>query len=130
MARTASKVLSKLLVSTIGFNFHENIIETIVPLLNDSDDQISSEVKEGIIALFRNDRLGNKTLKIVQNIAALVRNKGPGRGFIWVRSSSYIELKCIILAFFKHIVLDKTRTLEVIRVLNVQSSSKSNVARV
>ena len=93
MARTASKVLSKLLVSTIGFNFHENIIETIVPLLNDSDDQISSEVKEGIIALFRNDRLGNKTLKIVQNIAALVRNKGPGKGSISVLSFTFIELK-------------------------------------
>lgn len=85
MARTAAKVLSKLLVSTIGFNFHENIIETIVPLINDADDEVSTQVKEGIINLFKSDRLGDKTLKVVQAIAALVRNKGPAKVFILLR---------------------------------------------
>ena len=79
MARTAAKVLSKLAISTMGFNYHENIVEAMVPLINDGDEQITEHVKEGIINLFRNDRLGDKTLKVVQTLAGLIRSKGPAK---------------------------------------------------
>ena len=75
IARSATKVFSKLLVSTVGFNYHENLIQIAVPLLNDPDVVIREEIKTGIVEVFKIDKLGDKGLKIVQKIAHLIREK-------------------------------------------------------
>ena len=66
IARSVSKVFSKLMVATVGFNYHDNILETGIPLLNDKDEQIRNEINSGAIELFKTDKLGEKTLKVVQ----------------------------------------------------------------
>jgi len=75
IARSVAKVFSKLMVATVGFNYHDNILETGIPLLNDKDEQIRNEINSGAIELFKTDKLGEKTLKVVQKIAKLVRDK-------------------------------------------------------
>lgn len=75
IARTVAKVFSKLMVNTVGFNYHDNILETAIPLLNDKDDQIRAEIESGSTELFKVDKLGEKTLKVVQKVAKLVREK-------------------------------------------------------
>ena len=47
-------------------NYHDNILETGIPLLNDKDEQIRNEINSGAIELFKTDKLGEKTLKVVQ----------------------------------------------------------------
>ena len=54
------------MVATVGFNYHDNILETGIPLLNDKDEQIRNEINSGAIELFKTDKLGEKTLKVVQ----------------------------------------------------------------
>ena len=66
IARSVAKVFSKLMVATVGFNYHDNILETGIPLLNDKDEQIRNEINSGAIELFKTDKLGEKTLKVVQ----------------------------------------------------------------
>jgi len=66
IARSVAKVFSKLMVATAGFNYHDNILETGIPLLNDKDEQIRNEINSGAIELFKTDKLGEKTLKVVQ----------------------------------------------------------------
>ena len=57
------------------FNFHENIIQNLVPLLNDEDEEISNEISCGIRELFKSDRKGNSILLVVRKIAAIVKQK-------------------------------------------------------
>ena len=68
IARSVAKVFSKLMVATVGFNYHDNILETGIPLLNDKDEQIRNEINSGAIELFKTDKLGEKTLKVVQAV--------------------------------------------------------------
>ena len=63
IARSVAKVFSKLMVATAGFNYHDNILETGIPLLNDRDEVIRNEINSGTIELFKTDKLGEKTLK-------------------------------------------------------------------
>ena len=76
LARTAIKTLCNLMVATTHFNFHENLIETVVPYINDYDDQIGEAVATAIGELFKADRKGDKILVVVRKIAAIVRAKG------------------------------------------------------
>ena len=53
LARTSIKTLAKLMISTTHFNFHENLIETVVPYINDPDEEIGEEVAHAISELFK-----------------------------------------------------------------------------
>ena len=77
LINTLIKTLSKLMISTTHFNFHENLIETVVPYVNDADEEIGEEVANAIGELFKTDRKGDKVLNIVRKIAAIVRYVYP-----------------------------------------------------
>lgn len=65
--------MSKLMVSTLQFNYNENIIETLIPYINDTDETIGELVQEGIIDLLKTDRTSEKVLLVVRKLAAVVR---------------------------------------------------------
>ena len=65
--------MSKLMVSTLQFNFNENIIETLIPYINDTDETIGELVQEGIVDLLKTDRTSEKVLLVVRKLAAVVR---------------------------------------------------------
>ena len=46
-----------------------------MPLLNDSDEIIREEVRTAISDLFKIEKMGDKTLKVVQQIAHIIREK-------------------------------------------------------
>ena len=71
--KTVIKVMSKLMVSTLQFNYNENIIETLIPYINDTDETIGELVQEGIIDLLKTDRTSEKVLLVVRKLAAVVR---------------------------------------------------------
>ena len=95
LARTAIKTLCKLMVSTTHFNFHENLIETVIPYLNDFDEEIGEEVANAIGELFKSDRKGSTILNIVRKIAAIARSKG----------SKGPDIKITKLPFYNHFCL-------------------------
>ena len=47
------------MISTTHFNFHENLIETVVPYLNGPDEEIGEEVAHATSELFKTDRKGD-----------------------------------------------------------------------
>jgi len=76
IARSVTKVMSKLMVSAMQFNYHDNLIETLIPYINDTDETIGDQIQEGVIELFKTDRTSQKVLAVVRKIAAVVRAKG------------------------------------------------------
>jgi hypothetical protein len=68
-----TKVMSKLMVSAMQFNYHDNLIETLIPYINDTDETIGDQIQEGVIELFKTDRTSQKVLAVVRKIAAVVR---------------------------------------------------------
>ena len=65
--------MSKLMVSTMQFNYNDNLIETLIPYINDTDETIGDQVQEAVIDLFKTDRTSQKVLTVVRKIAAVVR---------------------------------------------------------
>jgi len=65
--------MAKLMVSTMQFNYNDNLIETLIPYINDTDETIGDLVQEAIIELFKTDRTSQKVLAVVRKIAAVVR---------------------------------------------------------
>ncbi|NXJ90555.1 NOC3L protein, partial [Corythaixoides concolor] len=78
LAEIAVKCLCELLVALPHFNFHNNIIVLIVPLMNDTSKMISEMCFEAVKKLFKQDKLGYASLGVVKVISGLVR----GRNYI------------------------------------------------
>ncbi|XP_032840054.2 nucleolar complex protein 3 homolog isoform X1 [Tyto alba] len=75
LAEIAVKCLCELLVTLPHFNFHNNIIVLIVPLMNDASKMISELCFEAVKKLFKQDKLGYASLGVVKVISGLVRSR-------------------------------------------------------
>ncbi|NXK96008.1 NOC3L protein, partial [Formicarius rufipectus] len=75
LAEVAVKCLCELLVALPHFNFHNNIIVLIVPLMNDPSKTISELCFEAVKKLFKQDKLGYASLGVVKVISGLVKGR-------------------------------------------------------
>ncbi|KAG6935962.1 NOC3 like DNA replication regulator, partial [Chelydra serpentina] len=75
LAEIAVKCLCELLVVLPHFNFHNNIIVLIVPLMNDASKLISEMCCEAVKKLFKQDKLGSVSLGVVKVISGLVKSR-------------------------------------------------------
>ncbi|NXG90798.1 NOC3L protein, partial [Stercorarius parasiticus] len=75
LAEIAVKCLCELLVALPHFNFHNNIIVLIVPLMNDASKMISELCCEAVKKLFKQDKLGYASLGVVKVISGFVRGR-------------------------------------------------------
>ncbi|XP_054687323.1 nucleolar complex protein 3 homolog isoform X2 [Grus americana] len=75
LAEIAVKCLCELLVALPHFNFHNNIIVLIVPLMNDASKTISELCCEAVKKLFKQDKLGYASLGVVKVISGLVKGR-------------------------------------------------------
>ncbi|XP_025949967.2 nucleolar complex protein 3 homolog [Dromaius novaehollandiae] len=75
LAEIAVKCLCELLVTLPHFNFHNNIIVLIVPLMNDTSKMISELCFEAVKKLFKQDKLGFASLGVVKVISGLVKGR-------------------------------------------------------
>ncbi|KAM9548657.1 nucleolar complex protein 3 homolog [Guaruba guarouba] len=75
LAEIAVKCLCELLVALPHFNFHNNIIVLIVPLMNDASKMVSELCCEAVKKLFKQDKLGCASLGVVKVISGLVKGR-------------------------------------------------------
>ncbi|NXL95353.1 NOC3L protein, partial [Alectura lathami] len=75
LAEIAVKCLCELLVALPHFNFHNNIIVLIVPLMNDASKTVSELCCEAVKKLFKQDKLGLASLGVVKVISGLVKGR-------------------------------------------------------
>ncbi|EPY88761.1 hypothetical protein CB1_000155006 [Camelus ferus] len=97
LAEVAVKSLCELLVALPHFNFHNNIIVLIVPLMNDVSKSISEMCCEAVKKLFKQDKLGQASLGVIKVISGFVK----GRNYeVRPEDLSYQEsLHCVQTAF-------------------------------
>ncbi|XP_076024049.1 nucleolar complex protein 3 homolog isoform X2 [Genypterus blacodes] len=74
LAEVAVRCLCELLLALPHFNFHNNIIVTLVPLMNDRAKKVSSMCCEAFRKLFQQDRVGGAALAAVRVISGLVKS--------------------------------------------------------
>ncbi|KAM5236464.1 nucleolar complex protein 3 homolog [Ctenodactylus gundi] len=75
LAEVAVKSLCELLVTLHHFNFHNNIIVLIVPLMNDVSKSISEMCCEAVKRLFKQDKLGHASLGVIKVISGFVKGR-------------------------------------------------------
>ncbi|KAM4636327.1 nucleolar complex protein 3 homolog isoform 2-T2 [Discoglossus pictus] len=75
LAEVAIRCLCELMVSLAHFNFHNNIIVLIVPLLNDKSKQVADTCFEALKKLFRQDKVGHASLAAVKVISGIVKSR-------------------------------------------------------
>lgn len=75
LAEVAVKSLCELLVALPHFNFHNNIIVLIVPLMNDGSKSVSEMCCEAVKKLFKQDKLGQASLGVIKVISGFVKGR-------------------------------------------------------
>ncbi|XP_077310365.1 nucleolar complex protein 3 homolog [Lithobates pipiens] len=75
LAEVAVMCLCELMISLSHFNFHNNIIVLVVPLVDDKCKKIADLCTEAVKKLFRQDKLGQASLAAVKVISGLVKSK-------------------------------------------------------
>ncbi|KAK2118912.1 Nucleolar complex protein 3 [Saguinus oedipus] len=89
LAEVAVKSLCELLVALPHFNFHNNIIVLIVPLMNDVSKLISEMCCEAVKKLFKQDKLGQASLGVVKVISGFVKGRNYERK--WKKAEEKLE---------------------------------------
>ncbi|KAM3592057.1 uncharacterized protein V6R79_012117 [Siganus canaliculatus] len=74
LAEVAIRCLSELLLALPHFNFHNNIIVAMAPLMNDSDRKVSDLCCEAFRNLFHQDKMGGASLAAVRVVSGLVKS--------------------------------------------------------
>ncbi|KAM8889197.1 nucleolar complex protein 3 homolog [Synchiropus picturatus] len=74
LAEVAVRCLCELLVAMTTFNFHNNIIVALVPLMNDPSKKVSVMCCDAFRKLFRQDKVGAVSLASVRVISGLVKS--------------------------------------------------------
>ncbi|XP_078146909.1 nucleolar complex protein 3 homolog isoform X2 [Centroberyx gerrardi] len=74
LAEVAVRCLVELLLTQTHFNFHNNIIVMLVPLMNDPVRKVSQLCCEAFRKLFQQDKLGDASLGAVRVISGLVKS--------------------------------------------------------
>ncbi|XP_019743406.1 nucleolar complex protein 3 homolog [Hippocampus comes] len=73
LAVVAVRCLCELLVAMTHFNFHNNILVALAPLLNDPVKTVSDTCCRAFTELFRQDKVGGPSLAAVRVISGLVK---------------------------------------------------------
>lgn len=74
LAQVAVRCLCELLLALPHFNFHNNIIVVLAPLMNDAAKQVSGVCCDAFRKLFQQDKLGGASLAAVRVISGLVKS--------------------------------------------------------
>ncbi|XP_024120744.1 nucleolar complex protein 3 homolog isoform X2 [Oryzias melastigma] len=74
LAQVAVRCLCELLVALPHFNFHNNIIIVLVPLMNEPARKVSELCCDAIRKLFQQDKVGGASLATVRVISGLVKS--------------------------------------------------------
>ncbi|KAM6964134.1 nucleolar complex protein 3 homolog [Tautogolabrus adspersus] len=74
LAQVAIRCLCELMLALPHFNFHNNIIVVLVPLMNDPDKQVSGMCCDTFRKLFHQDKEGGAALATVRVISGLVKS--------------------------------------------------------
>ncbi|XP_041818625.1 nucleolar complex protein 3 homolog [Chelmon rostratus] len=74
LAEVAIRCLCELLLALPHFNFHNNIIVVLVPLMNDPDKKVSVMCCDAFRKLFQQDKMGGTALATVRVISGLVKS--------------------------------------------------------
>ncbi|NP_001002863.1 nucleolar complex protein 3 homolog [Danio rerio] len=75
LAEVAVRCICELLVALPHFNFHNNIIVMLVPLMNDSDKKVSEMCCEAVKKLLKQDKVGQASLAMVKVISGMVKSR-------------------------------------------------------
>ncbi|CAL8309876.1 unnamed protein product [Boreogadus saida] len=75
LAEVAIRCVCELLVALSHFNFHNNIIVMLVPLMNDSKRNVSDMCCEAMKTLFKEDRLGYASLGAVKVLSGMIKGR-------------------------------------------------------
>ncbi|KAG8552312.1 hypothetical protein GDO81_004472 [Engystomops pustulosus] len=75
LAEVAVMCLCELMLSLSHFNFHNNIIVLVVPLIDDKCKKIADMCVEAVKKLFRQDKFGHASLAAVKIISGLVKSR-------------------------------------------------------
>ncbi|KAM9336807.1 nucleolar complex protein 3 homolog [Symphorus nematophorus] len=74
LAEVAVRCLCELLLTLPHFNFHNNIVVILVPMMNDPDKKISGLCCDAFRKLFQQDKVGGASLATVRVISGLVKS--------------------------------------------------------
>ncbi|KAM4524743.1 nucleolar complex protein 3 homolog [Odontesthes bonariensis] len=74
LAEVAVRCLCELLLATSHFNFHNNIIVILAPLMNDASRKVSDMCCDAFRKLFQLDKVGGASLATVRVISGLVKS--------------------------------------------------------
>ncbi|KAL0984147.1 hypothetical protein UPYG_G00137690 [Umbra pygmaea] len=75
LAEVAIRCICELLVALPHFNFHNNIIVMVVPLMNDPIKSVSDMCCVAVKTLLRQDKLGQASLGTVKVISGVVKSR-------------------------------------------------------
>lgn len=75
LAEVAIRCICELLVALPHFNFHNNIIVLVVPLMNDADRKVSEMCCEAVRKMFKQDKMGQASLAAVKVISGVVKSR-------------------------------------------------------
>ncbi|XP_056626651.1 nucleolar complex protein 3 homolog [Triplophysa dalaica] len=75
LAAVAIRCICELLVALPHFNFHNNIIVMVVPLMNDADKKVSEMCCEAVRTLLKQDKMGQASLAVVKVISGVVKSR-------------------------------------------------------
>uniref|UniRef100_A0A669F182 Nucleolar complex protein 3 homolog n=1 Tax=Oreochromis niloticus TaxID=8128 RepID=A0A669F182_ORENI len=74
LAEVAVRCLCELLIALPHFNFHNNIVVVLAPLMNDAAKKVSGMCCDAFRKLFQQDRVGGASLATVRVISGLVKS--------------------------------------------------------
>ncbi|XP_040885401.1 nucleolar complex protein 3 homolog [Toxotes jaculatrix] len=74
LAEVAVRCLCELLLALPHFNFHNNIIVILVPLMNDPAKKVSDMCCDAFRKLFQQDRVGGASLATVRVVSGLIKS--------------------------------------------------------
>ncbi|MBN3304397.1 NOC3L protein, partial [Amia calva] len=75
LAEVAVKCVCELLVALPHFNFHNNIIVVVVPLMNDNSKTVSQMCCEAVRKMLKQDKVGQASLGMVRVISGVVKSR-------------------------------------------------------
>ncbi|KAJ8365680.1 hypothetical protein SKAU_G00145110 [Synaphobranchus kaupii] len=75
LAEVAIMCICEMLVSLTHFNFHNNIIVMVVPLMNDPSKKVSEMCCEAVRKMLKQDKFGHASLGLVKVISGLVKSR-------------------------------------------------------
>ncbi|KAI1886877.1 hypothetical protein AGOR_G00200310 [Albula goreensis] len=75
LAEVAIRCICELLVALSHFNFHNNIIVMVVPLMNDPSKKVSEMCCDAVRNMLKQDKMGHASLGLVKVISGLVKSR-------------------------------------------------------